>query len=112
MFYYSVDDTTPLAYCRHTQPITARTTNQSNMKSKETLTRLTALAEQEMYSGGTRDDKMIQIIWAAEENAGDNGLTLDDPKFAGFVLSSMQDLLSGRENADAAAWYAKHGFIA
>ena len=82
------------------------------MKSKETLTRLTALAEQEMHSTGTRDDKMIQIIWAAEENAGDSGLTLDDSEYAGFVLGSMKDSLASSDHADAAAWYAKHGFIA
>ena len=82
------------------------------MKSKETLSRLTALAEQEIYSTGTRDDKMIRIIWAAEENAGDSGLTPDNSEFASFVISSMQDLLSSRDHADAAAWYAKHGFIA
>ena len=84
----------------------------TNMKSKETLSRLTALAEQEMYSTGTRDDKMAQIIWAAEDNAGDSGLTPDDSDFSSFVISSMKGLLSSPEHADAAAWYAKHGFIA
>jgi hypothetical protein len=80
------------------------------MKSKETLTRLTALATQHMENTGDRS--LISIIWCAEENANDSGFVLHDPKFAGFVLSSMQDLLSSRDHANAAAWYAKHGFIA
>ena len=33
MFIYSVDGTTLVAYCLHMQPITARTTNQSNMQT-------------------------------------------------------------------------------
>jgi len=80
------------------------------MKSKETLTRLTALAEQHMENTGDRS--LIAIVWSAEENAGDSGFTVNDSKFAGFVLSSMQDLLSSRDHAVAAAWYANHGFTA
>ena len=33
MFIYCVDATALVAYCHHTQPITVRTTNQSNMNA-------------------------------------------------------------------------------
>ena len=80
------------------------------MKSKETLTRLTELAEKHMEI--TRDNRPIQIIWSGEDNAGDIGLCVDDAAYAGYVISSMQGLLSSRDHADAAAWFAMHGFNA
>lgn len=80
------------------------------MKSKETLTRLTALAKQHLDD--TQDDRPIQIVWSSEENAGDSGLSPSDTAYAGFVISTMQGLLSSREHADVAVWFSSHGFNA
>jgi hypothetical protein len=80
------------------------------MNSKETLARLEVLANQHHDATGART--MIAIIWSADDNAGDSGFKDTDEGFAGFVLDSMRDLLSDRDHADAAAWYASHGFIA
>jgi hypothetical protein len=90
---------------KKTQP-----TNQSDMKSKETLARLTALAEKHLDT--TRDDRPCQIIWSGEGNAGDSGYHMDDADYHHFVILSMRELLSDRDHADTAAWFASHGFIA
>ena len=80
------------------------------MNSKETLARLEVLANQHHDATGHRT--MIAIIWSADDNAGDSGLKGNDEGFADFVLASMRDSLSCRDNTDAAAWYASHGFTA
>ena len=79
------------------------------MKSKETLARLTALAEKHLDMTG--DDKPCQIIWSGENNAGDSGYSEDDVDYHYVVILSMIDLLSDRDHAETAAWFASHGFI-
>ena len=75
-----------------------------------TLARLTALADQ--HHDSTGDRTMIRIIWSGNDNAGDSGFKDTDEGFAGFVLASMEVLLSDRDHSDAAEWYASHGFTA
>jgi hypothetical protein len=87
-------------------------TTSTPSSSSATLARLNILAEKEMHRTGTRDDKMFQIIWAAEENAGDSGLKDSDEGWTDFVLDSMRDLLSDRNHLEESTWYASHGFIA
>jgi hypothetical protein len=37
---------------------------------------------------------------------------MDDADYHHFVILSMRELLSDRDHADTAAWFASHGFIA
>ena len=59
MFIYSVDGTTLVAYCLHMQPITARTTNQSNMNNIEISNTVQHMAKPSYYS--PRIGKVIDI---------------------------------------------------
>jgi hypothetical protein len=80
------------------------------MKAKETHARLTALAEKHLDA--TQDYKPCQIIWSAENNAGDSGYREDDADYYHFIILSIRELLSDRDHADTAAWFAAHGFTA